>query len=100
VTREQTAAILYRYAGYIGCDTTGADSLSAFTDAGGVSDRARAAVQWAAAEGLMTGVSENTLAPSGCTSRAQAAVILMRFLMSAMHKSLAARTTAYFPSSA
>jgi hypothetical protein len=79
-TREQMAVILYRYAAYKGCDTTAANGLSAFTDAGRVSDWARAAVQWAAAEGLMTGVRENTLDPSGCASRAQAAVILMRFL--------------------
>lgn len=88
LTREQTAVMLYRYAGYKGLDTAASDSLSAFADAGCVSGWARDAVRWAAAEGLMTGVGEDSLDPSGRTSRAQAAVILMRFLRLMMDKSL------------
>ena len=85
ITREQMASILYRYAHYKGYDLTGASSLSAFTDAGDVSDWASTTVKWAVAKGLLAGISDNTLAPSGNASRAQVATILMRF-MKAFHK--------------
>lgn len=79
ITREQMAAILCRYAGYKGMDVAKRAELSAFTDAGQVSDYAVETMRWAVAEGLITGTSETTLSPAGSATRAQAALILMRF---------------------
>ena len=80
ITRQQMASILYRYAIYKGYDVTAADDLSAFNDAGDISDWALAAMKWAVAEGLITGVSETELDSAGKASRAQVATILMRFV--------------------
>ena len=80
ITREQFAAILYRYAQYKGFDVSGkADLYAAFTDAGQVSGYARDAMAWANYEGLINGVTTTTLQPGGSATRAQAAAILMRF---------------------
>ena len=79
ITREQMAAILCRYASYKGMDVTKRADLSAFSDAGQVSDYALETMRWAVAEGLITGTSETTLSPAGSATRAQAALILMRF---------------------
>ena len=80
ITREQMASILYRYASYKGYDVTATDDLSAFKDAGDISDWALAPMKWAVAEGLITGVSEIELDSAGKASRAQVATILMRFV--------------------
>ena len=79
ITREQMAAILCRYADYKGMDVTKRADLSAFTDASQVSDYALETMRWAVAQGLITGTSETTLSPAGSATRAQAALILMRF---------------------
>ena len=79
ITREQMAAILYRYASYKGYDVTASGSLNAYTDAAQVSSYAAAAMQWANGEGLITGVTGTTLDPQGSATRAQVATILMRF---------------------
>ena len=79
ITREQMAAILYRYAGFAGQSTTGQADLSGYTDAGQVSPYAAEAMGWAVDRGLITGVSAGTLAPGGSATRAQVATILMRF---------------------
>lgn len=80
ITREQFAAILYRYAQYKGFDVSGrADLYAGFTDAGQVSEYAHDAMAWANYEGLINGVTTTTLQPGGFASRAQAAAILMRF---------------------
>ena len=79
ITREQMAAILYRYAGFAGQSTAGRADLSGYTDAGQVSPYAAEAMGWAADRGLITGVSADTLAPGGSATRAQVATILMRF---------------------
>mgnify|MGYP005755906775 CR=1 FL=1 len=79
ITREQMAAILCRYASYKGMDVTKRADLSAFSDAGQVSDYALETMRLAVAEGLITGTSETTLSPAGSATRAQAALILMRF---------------------
>lgn len=80
ITREQFAAILYRYAQYKGFDVSGrADLYAAFTDAGQVSGYARDAMAWANYAGLINGVTTTTLQPGGSATRAQAAAILMRF---------------------
>ena len=78
ITREQMAAILYRYAGYKGLDVSGRADLSGFTDAGQISAYAVDTLRWAVSEELITGTSATTLTPGGSATRAQAALILMR----------------------
>ncbi len=79
ITREQMAAILYRYAEYKGYDVAKAAELTKFTDAASVSPWADSAMKWAVAEGLISGMTDTTLAPVGSATRAQVASILMRF---------------------
>ena len=76
VTREQLVTMLWRYAGEPDSDY----SLSAFTDAASVSEWAETAMSWAVENGLITGVTANTLVPSGSATRAQCAAILMRYV--------------------
>ena len=80
LTREQLAAILFRYAAWKGLDTTAAADLSAFTDSGDISAYAVPALAWASAEGLVTGIGGGVLSPQTTAARAQLAAILMRFL--------------------
>ena len=82
LTREQFAAILYRYAAYKGYDTTTSDdaSLDNFTDASSISSGFDNVLLWANDKGYIGGVTETTLAPQGSTTRAQASAILLRFL--------------------
>lgn len=80
ITREQMAAILYRYASFMGYDVTVDNtSLNAYADASQISSYAVTAMQWANENGLITGRSETTLAPQGTATRAEVATILMRF---------------------
>ncbi len=79
ITREQMAAILYRYASYKGYDMTKLADLTGYTDADTVSDWAVTAMRWAVAEGIINGTSTTTLSPSGDSTRAQVATIFMRF---------------------
>lgn len=81
VTREQFAAILYRYAQYKGYDVSIGESTNilSFTDFDAVSEYAVSALQWACGEGVITGVTESTLVPQGTATRAQAAAMLQRF---------------------
>ena len=79
ITREQIAAIMMRYADYKGIDTSARADLSGYADADDISDWAYENMQWANAEGLITGRSNNMLVPQGNTTRAETAAILMRF---------------------
>ena len=79
VTREQLAAILYRYAQYKKYDVFGAKSLDGYTDAQSVSSYAVPALQWANAAGIVTGKSGSKLDPKGNATRAEVAAMLMRF---------------------
>ncbi|MGN1008724.1 MAG: S-layer homology domain-containing protein, partial [Butyricicoccus sp.] len=79
VTREQMAAILYRYATLKGYDVSKSTALSAFDDASAVSAYAQPALAWAVAEGLISGRTATTLAPQGTATRAEVASVLMRF---------------------
>lgn len=79
ITREQLVTILYRYAQYVGADTSASGSLSAFTDANSTAKYARPAMQWAVAVGLLEGDDEGFLLPRGTATRAQSATLLMRF---------------------
>lgn len=84
VTREQIATILYRYAAYRGVDVSDCASLDLFTDAGAVSDYARAPMQWAVQTKLISGRLDHKqlyLAPQSGGTRAEVATILMRFLI-------------------
>ena len=83
VTREQIATILYRYAGLRGVPTGGRADLGSFPDSGAVSGWAYDALSWANAAGLIAGTREggvDYLAPQQNATRAQVAVILMRYL--------------------
>ena len=79
VTREQMAAILYRYAQFKGYDVSTSGSLGGYADASDISAYAATAMQWANGEGLINGVTGTTLDPQGSATRAQVATILMRF---------------------
>lgn len=80
ITREQMAAILYRYAQFKGYDHTVQGDLSRFADGGQTSDWARDAVVWAVDKGLLTGKGGGLLDPKGTATRAEVATILMRFV--------------------
>lgn len=79
VTREQMAAILYRYAQYKGYDTTKTADISDFTDGNKTSAWAVPAMQWAVGTGLISGQGDGILAPNGTATRAEVAQILMNF---------------------
>ena len=83
VTREQIAAIMYRYAGKKGYDTAKRADLSKYPDEGQVSSYAKEALSWANAEGLINGTNNgkgDALDPKGSATRAQVATILMRYV--------------------
>lgn len=75
ITREQLAAMLYRYAG----EPDGAADLSAYADAGSVSAYAETAVQWCVKNGILTGKTSSSLAPKATATRAECAAMLQRF---------------------
>lgn len=79
ITREQLAAILYRYAELKGYNVSASGSLSGYTDASQISSYATTAMQWANSTGLITGKTSTTLSPKGNATRAEVATILMRF---------------------
>lgn len=79
VTREQTAAILYRYAQYKGNDVEKTADLTAYADAAAIHSYAKDAMSWAAAAGILNGVSSTSLEPTGSATRAQVATVLTRF---------------------
>lgn len=83
VTREQAAVILYKYAQSKGYDVSARADLTAFPDAGSVSDWAQDALAWANATGLIQGTvygSKTILDPQGSASRAQVAAILRSYV--------------------
>ena len=84
VTREQLAAILYRYAQYRKLDTDASAKLNSFTDADSVSAYASEALGWAVSEGLINGAS-GKLMPKGDATRAQVAAILHRFVKNVLN---------------
>ena len=77
ITREQLAAILYRYARYKGLDISVRGDLGRFPDAVSVSLYAADAMSWAVGTGLIAGL-DGALQPDGAAGRAQVAVILQR----------------------
>jgi hypothetical protein len=79
VTREQVAAILYRYAKLKGRDVSKTAGLADYADAAEISEWAAGAMSWANAAGILTGRTAMDLAPDGTTTRAEAAAFLRRF---------------------
>ena len=80
ITREQFAAIMYRYAKFKGYNTGKTADLSGYKDASSISGYALPAMKWSNAEGLITGRTAETLVPKGNTTRAEAAAIITRFI--------------------
>lgn len=79
ITREQLAAILYRYAQMKGYDVTEKADLTGYADSAAISGYAVEAMQWANANGIVNGMTATTLAPQGTATRAQVATMLMNF---------------------
>ena len=81
ISREQMAAILYRYAQYKGCDVSvGEDTnILSYTDAAQVASYAVPAFQWAVGAGIINGTTASTLSPKGSATRGQVAAILHRY---------------------
>ena len=80
ITREQMVVMLYNYAKYKGYDVTASADLSKFADNASVSTWAQPAMQWAVAEGYISGMGDNQLAPHGTATRAEIASVIMRFM--------------------
>ena len=78
VTREQLAAMLYRFAG-----APAVSGALNFNDANAVSEYARSALLWATQNGILNGVGGNLAAPAALAERAQVAAMLARYLRSA-----------------
>ncbi len=79
VTRQELAAILYRYNNYRGLGNGNLSNLSQFTDRGYVQSYAKEAMQWAVGNGIISGTTNTTLSPNGTAIRYQAAAMLTRY---------------------
>ena len=84
ITREQFAVILYRYARYKGYDVTARGDLSAYTDGASTHGWAKAALSWANGVGIIDGLGEDLIDPTGGAIRAQAAKMLYQFCEAVM----------------
>ena len=84
ITREQMAAMLYRYAEYAGIDVTPAAGASAafaaFSDSASVSSYATDSMTWTVGAGIINGRTGTTLVPQGTATRAEVATIIQRFI--------------------
>ena len=80
ITREQMAAILRNYAQYKGLDVTASGDLVNYSDAASVSNWAKDSVVWEVDQGLLSGMTVDTLQPQGLSTRAQVAAVLQRYL--------------------
>ena len=78
ISREEFAAVMERFADYIGMSTTEVGNLEVFDDADQVAEWARGNVSWAVGAGLLNGKGGGSLDPKGNTTRAEAATILQR----------------------
>ena len=79
ITREQLAAVLYRYAGKVGMDVTARADLKLFPDAGSVSAYATDALSWCVANGIVNGYGDSLFGPNDPVTREQLAAILYRY---------------------
>ena len=82
ITREQIAAIMFRYAQYKGMDAVTLEENLHFTDANEISEYAVSAINWAVGTGLINGKSATTLNPKDNATRAEIAAIFQRFIES------------------
>lgn len=82
ITRQELAAILYRYTCFRGLTNNKLTSLSGYTDQGQVDDYASIPMQWCVGNGIINGTSNTTLTPRGTAQRYQAAIMLMRYCQS------------------
>lgn len=83
VTREQVAALLFRYAQLQKLELAADQSVPDFSDAASVSGWSKEAMDWAVRTGLLSGKNGGILDPQGIATRAEVATILMRFSQSA-----------------
>ncbi len=82
VTRDQLAAIMYRYTEYMGGDVSASGDLSSFPDAGEIQEWAVAPIKWAVATGLLAGKGNSEgaiMAPKALTTRAEVATVITRY---------------------
>jgi len=80
ITREDTVTILQRYAKYKKKDVSKTADLSGYTDLDSIDVWAKDAVSWANAEGLLNGYEDKSIQPRGFITRAEAAVLLTRYI--------------------
>ena len=80
MTREQVVTVLYRFAVLLGADNGARDNLGRFPDKASVSRFAQEPMQWAVANGLISG-DQGYLKPQGDTERGQAAKIIVQFIL-------------------
>lgn len=79
ITREQLVTMFARYAESVaGADMSASSALARFEDRGALSDWAIPGMRWAVAEGIITGMTDSTIAPAGTATRAQCAAMLER----------------------
>ena len=79
ITREQMAAILYRFSDLYGLNTDIAGNIYTYADYGNISYYAVDSMRWACGTGLINGMGNNRLEPQGTATRAQMATVLQRF---------------------
>lgn len=79
ITREQLAAILYRYSEAFGYDTSASGNIINYSDSASISDWAQTALIWTTGAGIITGKDNNRLDPKGNATRAEAATMIERF---------------------
>ena len=84
ITRQQMVAILYRYVILKGYDVTGKADLTIYPDCASVAAYAQDAMGWSVANGIVGGTTQGTLNPTGTATRAQFAMVLMRFCKNIM----------------
>lgn len=83
ITREQLVTMLYNYAKAIGAASKNRTGLTSFPDGGNVAGYAQDAMQWAVAEGIISGRAQggtNYIAPKGTATRAEVAAVLAKFV--------------------
>lgn len=80
ITREQLAAMLCRYAAYLGMDTSAQGGLDGFSDAAAASEWARKPLGWCVENGILTGKENGILDAGGSATRAEVAAMLCRFM--------------------
>ena len=80
ITREQMAAMIYRYMTYKNMDLSVGENTNilSYADCSNISDYAIPAMQYAIGSGIIKGMTDNTLEPQGISTRAQAATVFMR----------------------